>query len=282
AVTLRRVDEVLDSITASSAIRHAEYQLEQAEPMHRELLSSNQELIRTVQKQKDNASHLAHELKNPLNAIISFAALLLRKWRAEEPPREKEAEQIERILENGKRILALINNMLEISRKAFQTPTLNIESVDVAKLVGRIAESLEADATEKGLELSVDCELSPPLIHTDRLRLQQILVKLITNAIRYTDKGSIAIRCYGVGFDRWAIAVSDTGQGISADEQQGIFKPYVRAGSEASHQSDSSGLGLAIVSKLVELLQGEISLTSMPGKGSTFTVTMLLDIADSK
>ena len=276
---VRKIDEVLDSITVTSVAQYVEYQLEQSEPMHRQLLSNNQELIRTVQKQKDNASHLAHELKNPLNAIISFSSILLRKWSKADAPGE-ESQFVERILENGRRILALIENMLETSRQSAQKPSLHIESIEVAKLIERVTESLRADATQKGLALNMDCALAPPIIDIDSLRLQQIMVNLISNAIRYTDEGEISVRCYGISDEQWAFSVTDTGRGICEEEQAAIFKPYIRAGSEESHLSNSSGLGLAIVQKLVTLLQGEIMLESELGQGSTFTVNLPLEIVE--
>jgi len=319
--TLRKVEAVLDSVTAAAVVQYIEHQLEQSEPMHRALLSSNQKLIRTVQKQKDNASHLAHELKNPLSAIISFSSILLQKWgagsvqiedvatqvsateriatestatahvkaapmRAENTqinnsPTVQEIQYTERILENGRRILALINNMLDTSRRASQKPALNIDQIEISKLIERVVDSLMVNALEKGLMLTADCSFAPPIIHTDSLRLQQILVNLISNAIRYTDQGNITVRCYGVDDEQWAIAVQDTGRGISRSEQFGIFEPYIRAGAEDSHQSDSSGLGLAIVSKLVALLQGSVELVSELGQGSTFTVLLPLDVSES-
>ena len=280
AEALRKVEEVLDSITASAVVQYVEYQLEQSEPMHRALLSSNQELIRVVQRQKDNASHLAHELKNPLNAIISFSSILLRKWEKEgSSAKAEETQYVTRIIENGRRILALINNMLDTSRRASQRPSLKVEQVEVSKLLLRVTESLEVNALEKGLTLTLECSLAPPIVYTDSLRLQQILVNLISNAIRYTDQGAITVRCHSIDEKRWALEVSDTGRGISADEQQDIFKPYIRAGSEDSHAASSSGLGLTIVTKLVELMQGQIKLDSQLGSGSTFSVILPLDVS---
>lgn len=117
-------------------------------------------------------------------------------------------------------------------------------------------------------------------ITTDSLRLQQILTNLVSNAIRYTDQGSISIVCYTVDHERWAIAVSDTGRGISPAHQIKIFEPYFRVGNEADYLPESSGLGLTIVNQLIQRLQGTLELSSQVGEGSTFSVFLPLILVD--
>lgn len=276
-VALFHIDSVLNALVASSTKRHTAYRLEQLEPRHLELLSSNQEMIRLVQMQKDNASYLAHELKNPLHAIASLSSLLLKnqtKTVAADPAREREFLQIKKIYENSKQISRLIENMLEVSRKESQASSLKLEPINVAELVEKVVESLASVATEKGIALRVACELAPPQIVTDSLRLQQIIVNLVSNAIRYTDRGKVQVECCSEGDKYWRLSICDTGRGISLEQQQKIFTPYFRAGQAASYAADSTGLGLAIVSELVALLQGKVELTSTVGVGSTFTVVL--------
>ncbi|MEL7070371.1 MAG: HAMP domain-containing sensor histidine kinase [Cyanobacteria bacterium J06581_3] len=288
-LAVKKIDQVLNSIATQAVQDNTDYQLERVEPMHRELLASNQELIRLVQTQKDNASHLAHELKNPLHAIISFSSILLRKKQKElaaassqASDQANEIKQIERIFENGQRMSALITNMLEASRQEYQNLSLNVEVVEVAQLIDRVVESLEAEARKKNISLTRERSLTLSNISTDSLRLQQIIVNLVSNAIRYTDEGTVTVRCYIVDDSHWAIAVRDTGRGIGPTQQEEIFAPYVRVGSTASHVPESTGLGLTIVSKLVDLLQGKIELVSELGKGSTFTVTLPVDYATDR
>ena len=274
---LFHIDSVLNALVANSAKRHTAYRLEQVEPRHLELLSSNQEMIRLVQMQKDNASHLAHELKNPLHAIASLSSLLLRnqaKTVAADSAREKEFLQIKKIYENSKQISRLIENMLEVSRKESQASSLKLEPINVAELVENVVESLASVAIEKGIALRVACELAPPQIVTDSLRLQQIIVNLVSNAIRYTDRGKVQVECCSNGDAFWRLSVCDTGRGISLEQQQKIFTPYFRAGKATAYAADSTGLGLAIVSELVALLQGKVELASEVGVGSTFTVVL--------
>lgn len=112
---------------------------------------------------------------------------------------------------------------------------------------------------------------------SDRLKLQQIITNLVSNAIRYTESGTIRIICQTNDSDRWTLIVADTGVGISPEAQEQIFEPYYRAGPKENYAPNSTGLGLAVVEKLVELLQGKIDLVSELGKGSTFTVTFPLE-----
>jgi len=125
----------------------------------------------------------------------------------------------------------------------------------------------------------VDCSLAPEKVLTDSLRLQQIVTNLVSNAIRYTERGKIQLICQKLGENQWAIAISDTGRGIAPEDQTRIFEPFFRVGSdEQPYLPDSTGLGLAIVAQLVKLLQGKIELVSQVGVGSTFTVIFPLEI----
>lgn len=274
---LSAIDSVLNEMSARAIKRYAEHQIEQINPAYSELLSSNQTLTRLVKTQKEDASHLAHELKNPLHAIISFASILLRrkeKQSASDPANILETKQLTRILDNGQRLSRLITNMLEVSRNESEERSLHIESVDAAKLIQSVVDSLEGSAQQKGLALTVDCDHAPSQIKTDSLRLQQVLVNLVSNAIRYTDKGCIGISCDTIDEQTWALTVKDTGRGISPDQQASIFSPYFQVGLDADQIAESSGLGLTIVSKLVELLQGEVELVSALGEGSTFKIVL--------
>jgi hypothetical protein len=156
---------------------------------------------------------------------------------------------------------------------------LRLLSTDVRSLINSVTEVLEPLAISKELQLVVDCSLAPDRILTDPLRLQQIVTNLVSNAIRYTQKGSIRLTCQILNENQWAIAVADTGQGIAPEDQVRIFEPFFRVGSsEQPYLPDSTGLGLAIVSRLVKLLQGKIELVSQLGLGSTFTVIFPLEI----
>ncbi len=278
---VRHIDSVLDRVVLISVESYMSRRLSVLEKMHAQLLLTNQELTRLVQTQKDSLSHLAHELKNPLNSIISFSSILLRKQQkqlAKDIAKPMEMKQMERILDNGRQLLRLINNTLEVARADSEQLTLTVESVQLRPLIKTVMEALEPSIERKNIELAMNCEQGPKQVMTDSLRLQQILTNLVSNAIRYTDRGNVTIASYIVtdpvaadsASKRWALVVCDTGQGISEEMQSKIFEPYFQAGKETL--PESSGLGLTIVRKLVQLLQGEIKLESTLGQGSTFTI----------
>ncbi len=281
---VRKINDVLDGVVIISMKRYVDRKLSMLDQMHGQLLLTNQELLRLVETQKDSVSHLAHELKNPLNSIIAFSSILLRKQRqqlSQVPMQSMEMQQIERILDNGRQLLRLINNTLEVSRSGSEQASLNIGQVAVADLVRTVIEALEPSVQDKPITLKWDCSLAPKTVSIDELRLQQILTNLISNAIRYTDEGSVKVTCYTQGDladGLWAIAVRDTGKGISIEQQTQIFEPYFRVGGEEGYLPDGSGLGLAVVSKLVRLFNGKIEVKSALGQGATFTVILPLNI----
>jgi len=285
---VRQIDNVLDHVILKTLESYMAHRFSMLEQLHSQLLLTNQELTRLVQTQKDNVSHLAHELKNPLNSIISFSSLLLRnqeKQLMKDSKSPMEMKQMERILDNGRQLLRLINNMLEVARQESAQMTLTVETVQVASLIRTVVDALALSAGNKEIDLTVDCERAPQQVNTDSLRLQQILTNLVSNALRYTEKGQVTVTSYVVNDSiedgRWAIAVSDTGIGISEEDHSKVFEPYFYAGDEKDRPASSSGLGLTIVNKLVKLLQGEIRLESSLGKGSTFTVILPIHLQET-
>ena len=130
-------------------------------------------------------------------------------------------------------------------------------------------------AEEKNLDLKIDVSQAPSTLMVDVLRLQQLVTNLVSNAIRYTESGSVQVNCRQVDDQSWAISVTDTGIGIEKEEQSRIFDPYVRSNTQTKLVA-GTGLGLAIAQRIVTLMQGKIAVVSEAGKGSTFTVVLPL------
>lgn len=281
----RLIDMVLDEAIASCFQSYTEQRLTELQQLQNQLSLNNQELTRLVRSNQDNLSYLAHELKSPLTSIIGYSDLFLRQQQKHSDEKEEKdtltnVEHIERVLRSGRQLLRIINDVLEISRYNAGQMKLQLELINPRELVKRVSEMLESLAANKDLQMLVELHEAPEQVFTDPLRLQQILTNLISNAIRYTDRGTIKIKCEILSGNRWAIAVSDTGVGIEPEDQAQIFEPYFRIGigGQSSYLPDSTGLGLAIVSRLVKLLQGEINVVSQVGIGSTFTVTLPLKV----
>ena len=280
---VRLIDAVIDEAIAQCFKSYVDERLRELQQLQNQLTRTNQELTRLLRANQDSLSVLAHELKTPLNSIIGYSELFLRhQGRSDGKDNLPKLEHIERVLRNGRQLLRLVNDTLELSRADCGKIQLHLMPTDVRSLINSVIEVLEPLAFSKELELLVDCSLAPEKVLTDPLRLQQIVTNLVSNAIRYTQQGKIQLTCQMLSENQWAIAVSDTGRGIAPDDQARIFEPFFRVGSsEQSYLPESTGLGLAIVSRLVKLLQGKIELVSQLGVGSTFTVIFPLEIKSS-
>ncbi|ABA20497.1 histidine kinase [Trichormus variabilis ATCC 29413] len=278
---MRLIDAVIDEAIARCFHSYVGERLRELEHLQASLALHNEELTRLVTSNEDKLSQLAHELKHPLTAIIGYSDLFLRQQRREIEKRDNTTniEHIERVLRNGRLLLRLINNVLELSRYEAGKIQLQSAPINIRDLINNVCEMLEPLAAEKNLAILVNWVQAPSEIITDGFQLQQIITNLVSNAIRYTESGNISIVCETVDDQKWAIAVSDTGIGIAEKDQTKIFEPYFRVSSkDRPYLPDSTGLGLAIVARLVKLLQGEIYLVSKEGIGSTFTVTLPLKL----
>jgi signal transduction histidine kinase len=275
---VRIIDNVLDEIITANLESYIDVRLTELRQMQGQLTLTNQELNRLIQSQKDNLSFMAHELKTPLNSIIGHSAMLLQKQRQQFKTKDTATslDQLERVLRNGRRLLQIINDTLELSRYNNGQIQLNLVPTDISDLIQEVIEDgLEPLALQKGLVLNVDVSQAPNNILTDPLRIQQLVTNLVSNAIRYTDSGRIEVTCRQVGANRWEIAVTDTGIGISEEERLRIFDPYTQVSPQEKSQT-GTGLGLAIVKRIITLMDGSIGVTSKVGEGSTFTVSLPL------
>ena len=275
------IDSVIDEATGQCFKSYTDERLREVNKLQSQLKLNNQELTRLVRANQENLSYLAHELKNPLTSIIGYSDLFLRQQRHNHEGRDTFAnlEHIDRVLRNGRQLLRLINDLLEISRYEAGKMKLQPAPIEVRCIINNVVEMLEPLAQAKKLKILVDCDRAPAQVVTDSLRLQQIVTNLVSNAIRYSEAGSVQIECRLISGDQWTLAVSDTGIGIAPEDQVYIFDPYFRVSSgNQPYLPDSTGLGLAIVSRLVKLLQGNISLVSQVGVGSTFTISFPLKI----
>ena len=270
------IDSVIDRVVSLSLESYVKVRLQELEEVRSQLLLTNQELTRLVETQREDISSLAHELKSPLNSIMGFSTLLLQQQQKATPAEDSSLNLTftKKVINSGKQLLRLINDTLEMSRYEAGKMELNLETIDLRSL-SVIIEAFDPSAKQKNLEIIFNCDRAPQQILSDPLRLQQIVTNLVSNAIRYTESGTISLTCHTSDRDRdrWTLIVADTGIGISPDIQEQIFEPYYRVGSKDGYSADSTGLGLAIVDKLVKLLQGEIKLVSQLDCGSTFTIT---------
>lgn len=278
---VKLIDSIIDQVVSLSLRSFVKARLQELEQLQGQLILTNQELSRLIAAQKEDLSHLAHELKSPLNSIMGFSSLLLQQQRKMTQGQDSSLnlKLTEKVISNSKQLLRLINDTLEISRYEAGKTQLNLESIDIRTLIGTVTEAFEPSALQKDLEIILRCETAPLKVQSDPLKLRQIITNLVSNAIRYTKSGTVTITCQADENEQWSIIVADTGIGISSEAKAQIFEPYFRVITDDSDSLNNTGLGLTIVDKLVRLLQGKIELISKLDQGSTFTVTFPTTIA---
>jgi CheY-like chemotaxis protein/CHASE3 domain sensor protein len=231
------------------------------------------ELEQASRYKSDFLANMSHELRTPLNSSLILAKLL-----ADNPEGNLSEEQVKfarTILSSGNDLLVLINDILDLSKIEAGQMDIRPESVPLARLASDMARVFEPMAKQKGLDLTttVDPALKPAM-ETDRQRLEQVLKNLMSNAVKFTETGTVALNITRAPGDRIAFAVTDTGIGISKDHQKAVFDAFRQADGTISRRYGGTGLGLSISRELARLLGGEITLASAPGKGSTFTLTV--------
>jgi PAS domain S-box-containing protein len=235
-----------------------------------ELTAANAEADRANQAKSDFLSRMSHELRTPLNAILGFGQLL--EMRAEDP---RDRESVEQILKGGRHLLGLINEVLDISRIEAGQLSLSPEPVAISDAVKRVVDLSRPLANEGRIELQIDSSaILERHVLADSQRLQQVLLNLVSNGIKYTQQGGrVTVVCQPSTGNRVRISVSDTGPGIAPALQSRLFTPFERLGAEMGGV-EGTGLGLALSKRLVEAMGGVIGLDSVPGRGSTFWVEL--------
>jgi signal transduction histidine kinase len=214
---------------------------------------------------------MSHELRTPLTAIIGFDELLAEGISG--PVSEGQKEPLERIKVSAKRLLSLIEEMFLFARLDAGDEPVHRDLVSVKRLIADVVEFMSPAATARGLALSVDAVEPGLKILTEPHWLRQILVNLVSNAVKFTNRGEIVIRVVAPG-DRVVFEIADTGIGIDPESLERIFDPFWQVEQTRTRKASGSGLGLAVARRLAELLGGDISVESAPSVGSTFRVAL--------
>ncbi len=231
----------------------------------------NTELQRANQHKAEFLANMSHELRTPLNSILGFSQLLLE---GDGGDLTKEQQQdVDIIAQNGRHLLALINDLLDISKLEAGKAQLYRGEVDVAALVNECVESVSSLAKTKQLELSATVAEDVGRVFADGAKLKQVLLNLLGNAIKFTEAGSVRVSAERRGAEL-QISVRDTGIGVPPDDAERIFESFQQGKSGISGKYQGTGLGLAISRQLVEMHGGRIWVKSTPGHGSTFSFTI--------
>lgn len=228
-------------------------------------------------------ANMSHEIRTPMNAVIGLANILARS----EPLTTKQQEFIKTLQLSANGLLGLLNDLLDIAKIEAQTVEMESVPVDIQKLAQEIISVTNVKAQEKGLKLNLDASEINTIYSGDPTRLRQIILNIVSNAIKFTEAGSIDViiskkPTHKPHTDLILFTIKDTGIGIAADKVDSIFNKFVQADSSINRKYGGTGLGLAITKTLVELMGGSIAVESALGKGSTFKIELTLQRADQE
>lgn len=264
---------------AEAELRHYKDELEETVQRRTAELLLARDAAEAANKAKSVfLANMSHELRTPLNAILGFSSLIRRDPKLSESQREN----IEIINRSGAHLLTLINDVLEIAKIEAGRVQMEIEPFDLGGLVRDVVDMMQLRAREKGLRLQIDQSSEfPRYIRGDEARLRQILINLVGNAVKFTKEGGVVVRL-GVHKNdmlHLLIEIEDSGPGISAEDQERLFKPFIQLAEGGAQKG--TGLGLAITRQFVNLMRGAISVESKPGRGSVFRVDLPVEAVET-
>jgi signal transduction histidine kinase/CHASE3 domain sensor protein len=239
--------------------------------LFREIEEKGRELEAASRHKSQFLANMSHELRTPLNSVLGFTELLVDGIYGELP--EKAKATVSRVQANGRHLLGLINDVLDLSKIEAGQLTLTLEDYSVGQIIRSAATAVEPLARSKGLSLATTIAENLPIGRGDERRLTQVLLNLAGNAVKFTEAGAVDILADAVD-GHFEIIVRDTGPGIASGDQQIIFEEFQQVDNSSTRQKGGTGLGLAISKRIVEMHGGTIGVESVPGSGSTFRMTI--------
>jgi signal transduction histidine kinase/CheY-like chemotaxis protein len=234
-----------------------------------EIQDKSRQLAEASKHKSQFLASMSHELRTPLNAIIGVTEML----REDAEALKQDVEPLDRVLGAGRHLLALINDILDLSKVEAGRMELRLESFTLALLIEDVAKTIEPMATKNGNRIVIDCPSDLGTIHADQIRFRQALLNLASNANKFTEKGTVTIAAR-TGGDSITIAVTDTGIGMTEEQMGRLFQEFSQADASTTRKYGGTGLGLAISRHFCRMMGGDITVESKPGEGSTFTIRL--------
>jgi signal transduction histidine kinase len=259
------VVEMLQTFAAQSVVAIHNAQL------FREIEEKGQELEIANKHKSEFLANMSHELRTPLNAILGFTELIIDNIYGDVP--EKIQEVLERVEKNGRHLLSLINDVLDLSKIEAGRLKLSINDYSMQGVIEAAVTSVEALAMEKQLNLKINIREDLAKGKGDEQRISQVILNLLGNAIKFTDQGEVKVEAKILNGD-YLVSISDTGTGLTAEDQQKIFEEFRQADESSTRKKGGTGLGLSISKKIIEMHKGSIGVESTLGEGSTFWFTL--------
>src|SRR5262249_17344139 len=240
-----------------------------------EIQDKSRQLEEASKHKSQFLASMSHELRTPLNAIIGVTEMLLED--ARDFKRDDELEPLDRVLRAARHLLALINDILDLSKIEAGRMELHLESFPLVPTIEDVAKTVEPMAAKNANRIVIDCPRDLGTIHADQTRFRQALLNLASNANKFTENGTVTIAARleeADGRDWITIAVTDTGIGMTEEQMGRLFQEFSQADSSTTRKYGGTGLGLAISRHFCRLMGGDITVESKPGKGSTFTIRL--------
>jgi signal transduction histidine kinase len=238
-----------------------------------EIQDKSRQLAEASQHKSQFLANMSHELRTPLNAIIGVSEML----REDAEALKQDTEPLDRVLGAGRHLLALINDILDLSKIEAGRMELQLEPFALAPLIADVVKTIEPLAARNANQVAVQCDAEIGTLHADQMRLRQALLNLMSNANKFTDQGTITIDArqdQEGGRDWVSIAVTDTGIGMTAEQMNKLFQEFSQADASTTRKYGGTGLGLAISKRFCQMMGGDITVASEPGRGSTFTIRL--------
>ena len=259
--------ELLQTFAAQSALAIRNAQL------FSEIEDKSRQLAEASQHKSQFLANMSHELRTPLNAIIGVTEML----REDAEALQQDLEPLDRVLGAARHLLALINDILDLSKIEAGRMELQLETFALAPLIASVVKTIEPLAAKNANQIAVNCHGAIGILHADQMRLRQALLNLLSNANKFTDHGTISIDARQReedGRDWITISVADTGIGMTAEQMGKLFQEFSQADASTTRKYGGTGLGLAISKRFCQMMGGDIAVESEPGKGSTFTIRL--------
>ncbi len=239
--------------------------------LFQEIQEKNRQLDEASQHKSEFLANMSHELRTPLNSIMGFTRLVLRRSGEQLP--EVQQENLKKVLVSSDHLLNLINDLLDLSKIEAGRMEIFAEDFDVAEVLLPAASTVEPMLRSDQVELVRDIKPGIPTLHSDKEKLRQIVLNLLSNAVKFTEEGEVRISALSDN-GMLNISVSDTGIGINQESVEKVFEDFQQADMSSTRKYGGTGLGLAIVKRLAILLGGDVGVSSEPGKGTKFTLSI--------
>jgi len=239
-----------------------------------EIQDKSKQLAEASERKSQFLASMSHELRTPLNAIIGLTEMMVTN--AARFGTEMALEPLRRVNAAGKHLLDLINEVLDLSKIEAGKLELNVDAVDLARLIDEVIGTAGQLAEKNKNRLVIEAQATVGVLTADPMRLKQILLNLLSNACKFTKEGEVTLQVRQVadGRDWVELAVADSGIGMTAEQQAKLFQDFTQADSLTARRYGGTGLGLAISRKLARMMGGDVTVASEAGKGSVFTVRL--------